>query len=700
MKRKRFSYITLGAMLSALLLFNLGLSAQVPGAMQYQGNIAVEGAPFDGEGQLKFAFLDSEGEVLWTNDGSEGPEPADAVSVDVSLGSFSVTLGSGDNPLTPEIFEEAGVVLRVWFNDGETGFEQLSPDQTVQSVAYAFRASGLTGDAAASLESAGQFQQMSLPVYTGQDTYVLPADGSINQDLVALYQANRAPFSVTHSGALPPDLAITNNTLGDDIDDEASGTFPITLIATNNAGTVEDNVSFIVDSFVFTDDDGEAGLQIDADPDGAAFDGSARELTTYANVGEALDSNVRYRWFKGGSQFAETTTPTVMTPAFEMGSAASGTADYSVKAIFDLGTTIDGAATGVLDYNRGFNITGQPAAADTVVAGDEHTATIAVTLESGYSQTVSRQWQQSVSGNWVNISGQTGNTLTVASITDTNPSGNTTRSYRARVSSPYANTTSATNAVTVEPDFTLDTDLTGDVTVLASRAAALFVVASLRAEAQDDAALSYSWYSREDADDDFTGISGADESEILWAQVHEDQAGQYKVRVNTQYSVLDSSTSTLTVNPDFTVEASEGDDVEYQSSPVETEAATLSYDVVLLGANSLYTESDGSPNPTRQPVITWYRQLGDDPDPSSDTVITTQAPYSTATTVHESANTYNASGEVDAGGDTRFLFRSQLTVDPATPTRAGDYYVTVDTAFINPKTADPVTLTVTVVEPD
>ena len=85
--------------------------------------------------------------TFWSNDGTSnaGGEPSTGVPLAVSRGLYSVQLGDTTLPnmlpLTPTALSGTGVSLRVWFNDGTTGFQQMSPDQRLAAVAYAIMAS-------------------------------------------------------------------------------------------------------------------------------------------------------------------------------------------------------------------------------------------------------------------------------------------------------------------------------------------------------------------------------------------------------------------------------------------------------------------------------------------------------------------------------------------------------------------------------
>ena len=125
--------------------------AQVPQLINYQGRVTVGGTNFDGIGQFKFALVNGSGGVsFWSNDGSSsgGSQPASTVPLTVSKGSYSVLLGdttlSNMTAVIPvAAFTNSDVRLRVWFNDGVTGFQQLSPDQRLAAVGYAMTAANL-----------------------------------------------------------------------------------------------------------------------------------------------------------------------------------------------------------------------------------------------------------------------------------------------------------------------------------------------------------------------------------------------------------------------------------------------------------------------------------------------------------------------------------------------------------------------------
>jgi formylglycine-generating enzyme required for sulfatase activity len=139
--------------LTLLLLVNPWLSdraaaADPPGILSHQGRIAVDGTNFDGAGQFKFALVNAAGNTTyWSNDGSSttGDEPTAAVQVTVTKGHYSVLLGDSPMGAIPaSVFaDNDNVSLRVWFDDGVNGSQQLTPDRRIAAVGYAMVAGGL-----------------------------------------------------------------------------------------------------------------------------------------------------------------------------------------------------------------------------------------------------------------------------------------------------------------------------------------------------------------------------------------------------------------------------------------------------------------------------------------------------------------------------------------------------------------------------
>ena len=130
------------------LFFLLPTSQAIPPVLNYAGQVTVDGEPFDGAGLFKFALVNTDGNsTYWSNDGtsSSGSEPTASVSISVNGGLYSTLLGNtaiqGMSAIDPTIFQQhSDAKLRVWFNDGTNGFQQLTPDRPFASVPYAFTA--------------------------------------------------------------------------------------------------------------------------------------------------------------------------------------------------------------------------------------------------------------------------------------------------------------------------------------------------------------------------------------------------------------------------------------------------------------------------------------------------------------------------------------------------------------------------------
>lgn len=133
--------LTLLAILSGL------VAAATPTLLPYQGRLELNGALYEGAGHFKFALLDTSGDVLWVNGGSQvlGQPPVEAdinaLSLAVSDGFFSVLLG-GTTPIESSIFSvHDNVSLRVWFAETPAGpFAQLPNDTRFLPAPYAHTA--------------------------------------------------------------------------------------------------------------------------------------------------------------------------------------------------------------------------------------------------------------------------------------------------------------------------------------------------------------------------------------------------------------------------------------------------------------------------------------------------------------------------------------------------------------------------------
>lgn len=121
----------------------LHAQAPVPQLVNCQGRVAVGAVNFNGSGQFKFALVNANGSTTyWSNDGTStaGSQPAAVVTLAVTNGLYSVLLGDTSvanmAAISPSIWTNPDVRLRVWFSDGQDGFQQLTPDQRLAPNGY------------------------------------------------------------------------------------------------------------------------------------------------------------------------------------------------------------------------------------------------------------------------------------------------------------------------------------------------------------------------------------------------------------------------------------------------------------------------------------------------------------------------------------------------------------------------------------
>ena len=137
------------------------LAGQIPHLINYQGRVAVGTTNFEGTGQFKFALVNSDGSTTyWSNDGTSiaGSQPAAAVALPVTKGLYSVQLGdttlANMTALSATAFASTDVRLRVWFNDGTTGFQRFTPDKRIAAVGYTMMAENVADGAVTSAKIA------------------------------------------------------------------------------------------------------------------------------------------------------------------------------------------------------------------------------------------------------------------------------------------------------------------------------------------------------------------------------------------------------------------------------------------------------------------------------------------------------------------------------------------------------------------
>lgn len=89
--------------------------------------------------------------TYWSNDGTsvKGSEPEASVAVGVTNGLFTVVLGNTTQPnmeaIPATLFSISNLQLRIWFNDGASGFAALDPAQSLTPTPYAVTALSILG---------------------------------------------------------------------------------------------------------------------------------------------------------------------------------------------------------------------------------------------------------------------------------------------------------------------------------------------------------------------------------------------------------------------------------------------------------------------------------------------------------------------------------------------------------------------------
>ena len=122
---------------SFLVLVSSALGAMLP----HQGRVLISGTPFDGNATFRFALVEQSGGIVWNHEGGTGL-PGTDLTIEVKKGFYQCHLGdtsiTGMATLPKGIFVTyPGLKLRIWFNDGTNGTQQLGKDQPLLVAPYA-----------------------------------------------------------------------------------------------------------------------------------------------------------------------------------------------------------------------------------------------------------------------------------------------------------------------------------------------------------------------------------------------------------------------------------------------------------------------------------------------------------------------------------------------------------------------------------
>ena len=120
------------------ILFPLFLHSAI---LPHQGRVLISGTPFDGNATFRFALVDQSGGIVWNHEGGTGL-PGTDLAIEVKKGFYQCHLGdtqmTGMATLPEGLFSTyPGLKLRIWFNDGTNGIQQLGKDQSLLVAPYA-----------------------------------------------------------------------------------------------------------------------------------------------------------------------------------------------------------------------------------------------------------------------------------------------------------------------------------------------------------------------------------------------------------------------------------------------------------------------------------------------------------------------------------------------------------------------------------
>jgi formylglycine-generating enzyme required for sulfatase activity len=115
--------------------------------LPHQGRVSVLGTPFDGNASFQFALVDQSGNIVWNHEGGTvTANPTSVLTLEVINGFYKCNLGdtsiNGMASLSSDLFDiNNQLSLRIWFDDGINGLQQLGTDQPLHVAPYALSAS-------------------------------------------------------------------------------------------------------------------------------------------------------------------------------------------------------------------------------------------------------------------------------------------------------------------------------------------------------------------------------------------------------------------------------------------------------------------------------------------------------------------------------------------------------------------------------
>jgi uncharacterized protein YjbI with pentapeptide repeats len=140
-----------------LIFLTLATLAFGDAPVPHSGHVAIDGTPFWGTGQFKFAIIDSSGNSLWTHDGSTASTPTGYLSLEVKNGFYSLHLGDESIAGMKALPASALVAvekafLQVWFSKDGSSFQRIGVDLALGASPFAL-VSEMTRTEGGSLEA-------------------------------------------------------------------------------------------------------------------------------------------------------------------------------------------------------------------------------------------------------------------------------------------------------------------------------------------------------------------------------------------------------------------------------------------------------------------------------------------------------------------------------------------------------------------
>lgn len=470
MKKNRLKVLAAGLIFNSALLLGTNVQAQVPTAVDYSGKISDSSGAIDGTGFFKFAFVDAEGNVLWSNSEADSGVPTTAMEVSVDDGVYSVTLGTDDSPISSDVFATDGVKFQAWFSTASDGTFELVADSVVNAVPTAIKASNAATATSATtagtatsaqsialvdsegnpvvdddgnpitfsgqdIQNAVSFRTNSMPTYAGESEYTMIKGDAVSWTLPFKPSINSVEFS--------DDSAIPGVTLGSGSSANVAGTpsttgsYTVNVAGVNAAGTsVEAAITFKVGTFTIS---------------------KANKLQAYNSSDKVIDnSNVKlyagqdfdlkftpttdvpitsYKWdyiFSSGASGSIVTTDSALpVSAIDNDaklSAASYTVGYTVSPVYGLGDkvyTVSGSYdTTTVTVNTGYAISYSNSGLGFTggkTAGGSDSATVSIDLkDTSVSRNFSYQWEylKKDGSTYAEIDGATTQQLTLGTLYD------------------------------------------------------------------------------------------------------------------------------------------------------------------------------------------------------------------------------------------------------------------------------------------